>query len=112
MTKSKLSRILAAALSLLAIGGVAAPTASAARPTNLEYAMAHHYCPAGLVCPSLKRHHPYEGPPYRIARIGDTLWGIAKRYLGSGSKWTQLCVPLAVSEDPSLLQVGEAVGFC
>ena len=99
-----------------------------------RYVRAVHkgYCPVGLICPSSDRNvqpsvstpsHPTKmppnaGPPYYVAKSGDTLWWIAKYYIGDGASWRELCwfpdgaKTNARARSPRLLQVGDTVGFC
>jgi nucleoid-associated protein YgaU len=119
-----ITKILTAAICIAAM--TASTTQAAPTPTSpiLEQKLASGYCPIGLVCPGSTPevkpaistpHHrasiPVDGgPPYRVVHRGDTLWGIAKKYLGSGSYWTTLCTFKIV--EPWNLHIGETVSFC
>lgn len=51
-------------------------------------------------------------PAYHTVASGETLWGIAQKYLGSGAKWTQLKTPEGIGfteESAKKLQIGQKI---
>jgi hypothetical protein len=75
--------------------------------------------PAPVASPpkrSLRRTPPTANPSFalvagvRVAR-GDSLWRIAKRHLGSGTKWRQLAELNPQLTNPHLIRVGEWIRF-
>jgi hypothetical protein len=79
------------------------PSAEYRAANRLVKALMRNQCPRGLTC-------IHNGPPARIVHLGDTLWGLARYYLGSGKRWVELCTPRR--NDPEGLLPGEIVSFC
>ena len=123
----KLLKLLVAVLAASALVATSANAGEVYGP-NSRYEQAVHkgLCPVNLYCsgvvngvrtsvhstPGHQVRLPREelGPPFYKVLPGDTLWSIAKYYLGSGKGWTLLCTEQM--DHPSRLKVGDTVSFC
>lgn len=71
-------------------------------PTNVRQTV--------ITTPSAREGKPLIPKTYTVAS-GDTLWGIAKRFLGDGSKYPQLLKLNPGIKNPALIRVGQVISL-
>jgi len=65
---------------------------------------------SGLKTPKVEVEEPEPEPEYYVIQSGDTLWGIAAKFLGNGSKYPEIFeANREVIEDPDKIFVGQKI---